>query len=119
MDYIAHYATIPEFLLCPLCIDAFTVDPNSPKFRRFVSDLDRTEKKEAPENDSEGDNSFCLVQLTPWNRKFRVSPRHLLSRASGIALPTIRKGLDEAIERTISADSRVKIVFVSVNGDEG
>jgi hypothetical protein len=32
--YVAHYASFPEFLLCTLCLDAFTVDPNSPKPRR-------------------------------------------------------------------------------------
>jgi hypothetical protein len=37
-DYIAHYASFPEFLLCTLCIDTFTVDPNSPKPRRLVSE---------------------------------------------------------------------------------
>jgi hypothetical protein len=118
-DYIAHYASFPEFVLCTVCIDAFTVDPNSPKPRRFVSDFDRTEKKKAPGNDSRGDNSFFLLQLTLWDRKFPVSPIHLLSAASGTASPTIRKVLDETIGKAISADSGMKIVFASVDGDEG
>jgi hypothetical protein len=44
---------------------------------------------------------------------------HLLSAASGTASPTIRKVLDEVIEKAISAGSRMKIVYASVDGDEG
>jgi hypothetical protein len=42
-----------------------------------------------------------------------------MGAANGPASPTIRKVLDEAIERAISADNRVRIVFVSVDEDEG
>jgi hypothetical protein len=48
-----------------------------------------------------------------------VSPLRLTSTANGIASPTIRRVLDEAIERAISADNRVRVVVVSVDGDEG
>jgi hypothetical protein len=42
-----------------------------------------------------------------------------MSAANGTASPTIRRVLDEAIERAASANKRVKIVFISVDGKEG
>jgi hypothetical protein len=42
-----------------------------------------------------------------------------MSAANETASPTIRRVLDEAIERAISADNRVRIVFLRVDGDEG
>jgi hypothetical protein len=41
-----------------------------------------------------------------------------MSAVNGTASPTILRVLDEAIEREISADNGVRIVFVSVDGDE-
>jgi hypothetical protein len=64
-DYIAHYASFPEFISCMLCIDAFTVDPNSLKPRRLVSDVQGLGEKTANGGDSEVNNSFFLIQLTP------------------------------------------------------
>jgi hypothetical protein len=42
-----------------------------------------------------------------------------MSTANRTASPTIRRVLDEAIEKVISANNRVRIVFVSVDGEEG
>jgi hypothetical protein len=42
-----------------------------------------------------------------------------MSATNGTASPTIRRVPDEAIDRAISAGNRVRIVFVSVDGDEG
>jgi hypothetical protein len=116
---IAHYAPFPELLLRTLCIDVFTANPNSPRPRRLVSDIQGVGEKTANGGDSEINASFFLIQLTPRDRKFRVIPLHLMTTAKGTASPTIRRFLDEAIEKAISADNRVRILFVSVDGDEG
>jgi hypothetical protein len=60
-DYIGYYALFPQFLLCTLCIGAFTVGPNSPKLRRFVSDIQRVGEKTADGSNSEANNSFFLI----------------------------------------------------------
>jgi hypothetical protein len=36
-DYIAQYHLFPDFLVCIICIRAFTVDPNRPKSKGFAS----------------------------------------------------------------------------------
>jgi hypothetical protein len=36
-DYIAYYAPFPEFLLCTLSINPFTVDPNGFQIVRYYS----------------------------------------------------------------------------------
>jgi hypothetical protein len=41
-----------------------------------------------------------------------------MNATNGTTSPTIRRVLDEAIEKVISADNRVRIVFVSIDGDE-
>jgi hypothetical protein len=46
-------------------------------------------------------------------------PAHLLSAMTGMASSQIRKVLNDAIEPVISADTRVKIAFISTDGDEG
>jgi hypothetical protein len=35
-DYIKQSDPFPEFLLCTICTDAFTVDPNLPKTKSFI-----------------------------------------------------------------------------------
>jgi hypothetical protein len=62
-------------------------------------------------SDSEANSPLFLIQLTSWDRKFRVSPLYLMSAANGTASPTIRRVLDEAIERVISADNTVIIAL--------
>jgi hypothetical protein len=42
-----------------------------------------------------------------------------MNAANGTASPTIRRVTNEVIERSISADNRVRIVFMNVDGDEG
>jgi hypothetical protein len=95
-DYIAHYPSFPEFLLCTFWTDAFTVDPNSPQPKQLISDIQGVREKTANGADSEANNSFFLIQLTPWDRKFRVSPTNLINAANGTASPTICRVLDEA-----------------------
>jgi hypothetical protein len=57
-DHAAHYVSFPQFLLCTLCIDAFTVDKNSQKLRQLVSDIQGVGEKTANGGDSEANNSF-------------------------------------------------------------
>jgi hypothetical protein len=42
-----------------------------------------------------------------------------MSAVTGTASPRIRAVRDKAIERVISANNRVRILFVSVDGDKG
>jgi hypothetical protein len=44
---------------------------------------------------------------------------HLLSWNNGTASASIREALDDAIRSVISADQRIEITFISVDGDEG
>jgi hypothetical protein len=120
-DYITQYHPFPEFLVCTICIDTFIVDPNRPKSKGFAYGHGprQKDKQHKAEQETQIHNSFFLVQLTPWTRTFKVAPMHLLSWNSSTASGSIREVLDDAIRSVISADQRIRIAFISVDGDEG
>jgi hypothetical protein len=115
-EYIRGYAVFPDVLMCTLCIDAFTVDPGRPR-RKAVSE----ERGTGPdvEGDDSQNNTFFLVQLTPWNRNYRIYPLQLIAAGNGNASAGIRGELQRIIDQAMIADSRVRIMCVSVDGDEG
>jgi hypothetical protein len=106
---------------CIICIDAFTVDPNRLKSKGFAYNDGplQTDKQHNAEQKIHIHNSFFLVQLTPWDRTFKMAPMHLLSWNSGMASASIREVLNDVIRSVIPADQRIKIAFISVDGDEG
>jgi hypothetical protein len=120
-DYIIQYHPFPDFVVYTICIDALNVDPNRPKNKGFAYNdgFLQTNKQHNAEQKTQVHNSFFLVQLTPWDRTFKVAPMHLSSWNSGAASAPIQEVLDEAIRSVISADQRIKIIFTSVDGDEG
>jgi hypothetical protein len=120
-DYIRQYDPFPDCLYCTICVDAFTVDPNRPTMKRIVSPESHSviDQSTTAEQEYSRDNSFFLVQLTPWDRTFKLTPVHLFSAHTGTASPQIRQVIDAAIDSLISADPRIKIAFISVDGDEG
>jgi hypothetical protein len=56
--------------------------------------------------------------LTPLNRRYQVMPLHVYPAVNGAASQTIRERVNE-IKATFEADDRIRICFVSVDGDQG
>jgi hypothetical protein len=117
-EYLNEHGDSQGPLACTLCIDAFTVDPTHPG-RKCGAAGTVTVSESRADDDADPSNSFFLLQLTPWNREYRVAPLHLLAAKNGSASGLIRQSLEQAIREVRSADTRLDRVIVSVDGDEG
>jgi hypothetical protein len=90
-------------LKCTLCIDAFSIDP--------------TARANSRDSVPGTENNCFLFQLTPLDRRYWVMPLHLSLAVNGAASQTIRERVNE-IKAPLDADGRIRICFVSVDGDE-